>query len=213
LSFLARSGYLNSAILNACGSGNIYAAAVLFRPIVEHNFRHLYIYVKALNENSDAVGERYYGVLRKNEDRQAIYNINKYNKKVYPEVANLNLRNEHNARIRDGAKEFHIDEIFYYLVENNNSHTDLVTQYKKKYLLERVRQYTNLSSSVHGGPFAEATFLTAQKENPDATLNKFASDSFGLHNSLVETTYLFAWMMNESNKDHYEAIKSMTSYS
>lgn len=206
LSFVVRSGYLNSAILNACGTRNVYASAVLFRSMIEHNFRHLYIFVRALNDNNDEVGGRYYGVLRGNEDRQAVYNMNKYNEKVYPDKTKWNLANDHNKSIRDQANEFRIDEIFYYLVEKNNGHSEVVSRYKKEYLLERLRQYTNFSSSVHGGPFGEATLLNAQKENPDAVLDKFATDSFELHKNLIETTYLFAYLMDDKNKEVYEQI-------
>lgn len=59
LSSIPKSGYLNSAILELSGSKNIYAAGILSRSMIEHNFRHLYIYVKALNDN-DNIGKRYY---------------------------------------------------------------------------------------------------------------------------------------------------------
>lgn len=211
LSLIVRSGYLNSEILFASGTRNVYACAVLFRPMIEHNFRHLYIFVRALNDDSDEVGKRYYGVLRGDEDRQAMYNINKYSQKVYPEKTKWNLTNKHNKSIRDRANEFRIDEIFYYLIENNNDRTsNLVSTFKKEYLLERLKQYTNLSSSVHGGPFGEVTLLEAQKKNLEATLIKFATESFELHKSLVETTYLFADMM-DNNQKWYEEIKKITS--
>lgn len=213
LSLLVRSGYLNNEILFASSTCNLYSCAVLFRPIIEHNFRHLYLFVRALNDDSDEVGKRYYGTLRGDEDRQAIYNINKYTQKVYPDKTKWNLVNEHNKsirEIRERAREFRIDEIFYYLVENNNNRvSNLLSTFKKEYLLERLRQYTNLSSSVHGGPFGEATLLEAQKNNIEVTLIKFATDSFKLHKSLVETTYLFADMMDNNNQKWYEKIKKI----
>jgi len=210
LSLLARSGYLNNEILFASSTGNLYSCAVLFRPMIEHNFRHLYMFVRALNDDSDEVGKRYYGVLRGDEGRQALYNINKYTQKVYPNKTKWNLVNDHNKSIRTKANEFRIDEIFYYLIENNNDRvSNLLSTFKKEYLLERLRQYTNLSSSVHGGPFGEATFLEAQKTDSKAALTKFASESFELHKSLVETTYLFADMMQGSNLKWYEEIKKI----
>ena len=60
LSFIPKSGYLNSAILELSGSKNVYATAILSRSMIEHNFRHLYIYVRSLNDDSDDVGKRYY---------------------------------------------------------------------------------------------------------------------------------------------------------
>lgn len=210
LSLFARNEYLNSAILHACGTENTYASAILLRSMIEHNFRHLYIFVKALNDDSDEVGKKYYGVLQGNEDRQALYNINKYTQKIYPGKTKWNLSNEHNKSIRENANEFRIDEIFYYLVENNNDRIpEIALTFKKEYLLERLIQYTNLSSSVHGGPFGEATLATAQKENPKATLLKFAIESFKLHKNLIKTTYLFAYIMDEDNKKLYTGIENI----
>ena len=39
LSFIPKSGYLNSAVLELAASRNIYSAAVLYRSIIEHSFR------------------------------------------------------------------------------------------------------------------------------------------------------------------------------
>ena len=39
--------------------------------MIEHNFRHLYIYVRALNDNSDDVGKRYYKTLKGSEDLES----------------------------------------------------------------------------------------------------------------------------------------------
>jgi hypothetical protein len=211
LSLFARSGYLNSAILHVSGTENIYASAILLRSMIEHNFRHLYIFVKSLNDDSDEVGKRYYRVLRVNEDRQALYNINKYTQKIYPNKTKWNLANEHNKSIRENANEFRIDEIFCYLVENNNDRIpEIALTFKKEYLLKRLIQYTNISSSVHGGPFGESTLMTSQKENPKAALLKFATEGFELHKNLVNTTYLFTCMMDKNNKEWYEGIKNIS---
>ena len=43
LSFIPKSGYLNSAVLELAVSKNIYSAAVLYRSVIEHSFRQLYI--------------------------------------------------------------------------------------------------------------------------------------------------------------------------
>src|SRR3989338_7958648 len=84
LSLVTRSGYLNNEILFASSTGNLYSCAVLFRPMIEHNFRHLYMFIRALNDSSDEVGKRYYGILRGDEDRQAMYNIKKYTQRGHP---------------------------------------------------------------------------------------------------------------------------------
>ncbi|OGE76555.1 MAG: hypothetical protein A3K05_02995 [Candidatus Doudnabacteria bacterium RIFCSPHIGHO2_01_48_18] len=212
LSFVPKSGYLNSAILEASASRNVYAVAILSRSMIEHNFRHLYIYVRALNDDSDDVGKRYYKTLKGNEDLESFTKINNYNKAVYPEKTNWNTKGEHNNAIREVGKEFRIEQIFYYLIANNNNEKNkVVERFKKEYLLQRLINYTNLSSGVHGGPFGELALLNLQKDKKkfDDTLYKFASDSFELHYSTVEATYLFAYLMDNKMQVHYEKIKGV----
>jgi len=212
LSFIPKSGYLNSAILESSASRNLYSVAILSRSMIEHNFRHLYIYVRALNDNSDEIGKKYYKTLKGNEDLESFTKINNYNKVVYPEKTEWNTKGEHNKAIREIGKEFRIEQIFYYLIANNNNKkSEVVDRFKKEYLLERLINYTNLSSGVHGGPFGELALFNLQKDKEkfDTTLYKFASDNFELHYSIVESTYLFAYLMDNEMKKHYEKIKAL----
>jgi len=212
LSFIPKSGYLNSAILESSGNRNLYATGILSRSMIEHNFRHLYIYVRALNDDSDDVGKRYYKTLKGSEDLESFTKINNYNKAIYPEKTNWNTKGEHNKIIREVGKEFRIEQIFFYLIANNNSEkNEIIKRFKKKYLLQRLVDYTNLSSGVHGGPFGELTLFNLQKykDKFSKALEKFAGDSFNLHYSLVEVTYLFAYLMNDKMQTHYEKIKDL----
>lgn len=212
LLFIPKSGYLMSSILQACGSNNPYAASILFRSLIEHSFKHLYIFVKALNENSDSVGEIYYKTLKAKEDLDSVQKIINYNKAVYPEKTQRNTQGDHNKNISDEAKQFEIQKIFYYLIANNNSQTgDLVKRYKKEYLLGRLIEYTNMSSSVHGGPFGELALLELKKDKGKFvnTLDKFISDSFLLHKSIIETTYLFAYLMDKTMEKYYNEVKDL----
>jgi len=212
LSFIPKSGYLNSAILELSGNKNIYATTILSRSMIEHNFRHLYIYVRALNDDGDDVGKRYYKTLKGSEDLESFTKINNYNKVVYPEKTSWNTKEEHNKTIREVGKEFHIEQIFFYLIANNNNEKDeIIKRFKKEYLLQRLVDYTNLSSGVHGGPFGELAFFNLQKDKGQFSkaLEKFANDSFNLHYSLVESTYLFAYLMDDQMQTHYENIRNL----
>jgi hypothetical protein len=211
ISFIPKSDYINNAILAMCASRNVYASAILFRSMIEHNFRHLYIYARALNDNNDDVGRRYYKALKANEDLESFTKINNYSKVVYPEKTKWNTKGEHNKSIREVGKEFRIEQIFYYLIANNNrKENEIIERFKKEYLLKRLEEYTNLSSVVHGGPFGELVFNKLHKNNNiDKQLNTFTVDSFGLHTSLVETTYLFAYLMDNKAEKYYRKIKSL----
>lgn len=198
--FIPKSGSLINSILFSCKIGDPYSASILFRSLIEHSFRHLYIFVKALNDKDDTVGKAYYNSLKANEDLDSLEKIINFKKIVYPEETQWNTKGDHNNTIREIAKIFRIEQIFHYLINNNNNESrDIIKRYKKEYLLERLIEYTNMSSSVHGGPFGELVLYELQKDKfkLDAILNKLANESFLLHKSLVETTYLFASLMDE----------------
>ena len=207
--FIPKSGYLINSILFSCKSGDPYSASILFRSLIEHSFRHLYIFVKALNDKNDCVGKTYYNSLKANEDLESVEKIINYKKIVYPEDTQWNTKGDHNNTIRETAKSFRIEKIFHYLISNNNNEkSEVIERYKKEYLLERLIEYTNMSSSVHGGPFGELALYELQKDKSklEETLNKFAVESFLLHKSLVETTYLFASLMDDDVTKYYTDI-------
>lgn len=213
-SFIIKSGYLNSAILELSENKNVYSTAILFRSMIEHNFRHLYIYVRSLNDDSDDAGKRYYKTLKGCEDLESFTKVNNYNKVIYPEKTSWNTKGEYNKAIREVGKEFRIEQIFFYLISNNNNkQTETASLFKKKYLLQRLISYTNLSSGVHGGPFGELALFKIQKNKDkfNKALEKIASDCFDLHCSLVEATYLFAYLMDEKMKSQYDKIKNSVS--
>jgi len=211
ISFIPKSGYLINSLLFSCKSADPYSASILFRSLIEHSFRHLYIFVKALNDKSDDVGNTYYNSLKANEDLESVEKIINYKKITYPEDTQWNTKGDHNNAIRETAKNFRIEKIFHYLINNNNNESsEIIKRYKKEYLLERLIEYTNMSSSVHGGPFGELALHELQKDKSklEATLNKFSNESFLLHKSIVETTYLFASLMDEGATKYYNDIVS-----
>jgi len=211
VSFIPKSSYLINSLLFSCKSGDPYSASILFRSLIEHSFRHLYLFVRALNDKNDDGGKAYYNSLKANEDLESVEKIINYKKIVYPKDTQWNTKGNHNNAIREIAKNFRIEKIFHYLISNNNNKSsEIIERYKKKYLLERLIEYTNMSSSVHGGPFGELALYELQKDKSklEVTLNKFSNESFLLHKSLVETTYLFASLMDEETKKYYDDIIS-----
>lgn len=208
ISFTAKSNSLNNSILNSCINGDIYSVWVAFRPMIEHNFRHLYIYTKALSEDSNSIGSKYYGVLKSSEDLDSLNKINNYNNATNLTKTKWNTGGQHNASIKNDAKEFNIEQIFYYLISNGNT-DEIIKTYTKEYLLKRLIDYTYLSSAIHGGPFSDIALEDVYKDQDKLNnlIYKYAEDSFTLHKSLVTATYLFAYTMDESMKEYYEEIK------
>lgn len=208
LSFIPKSGYLNSAVLELAASKNVYSAAVLYRSIIEHSFRHLYIYTKALKDNSDDVGVTYCKTLKASEDLQWFDKVNKHNKKVGENKTVWSTRGDHNEAIRDAKREFLFSNILSYLQSNHTSESEEVKKFVNDHLLERSVEYDNLSSAVHGGPFGESALFNLHQDQKkyDDTLYQFANESLSLHYSIVQSTYLFACLMDGKIQEQYEKI-------
>lgn len=208
LSFIPKSGYLNSAVLELTASRNIYSAAVLYRSIIEHSFRHLYINTKALKDDSDDIGRTYCKTLKASEDLQWFDKVNKHNKKVGENKTVWNTKGDHNEAIRNAKREFLFSNILSYLQSNNTNKSEEVKKFVNQHLLERSVEYDNLSSAVHGGPFGESALFNLHQDQKkyNDTLYKFANESLGLHYSIVQSTYLFTYLMDDKIQEQYEKI-------
>ena len=130
--FIPKSGYLINSILFSCKSSDPYSASILFRSLIEHSFRHLYLFVRALNDKNDDVGKAYYNSLKDNEDLESVEKIINYKKIVYPEDTQWHTKGEHNKAIREIAKNFRIEKIFHYLINNNNDKSSEIIKDIKK---------------------------------------------------------------------------------
>lgn len=211
LFYISRAGYVNNAILDCYTNENGYAIGILFRSMIEHTFRHLYLYTRALNDNSDEVGDEYYGRLKGSEDLEAFTKTSNYTKIVRPEQAVWNTKGDHNAQIAEVGKKFNLSKIFLYLIKNFPSDKELIHRGMNEYLLKRLNHYTQLSSYVHGGPYAEMCHeeLLQDRKKMSQHMEVIARESFGLYKSLVESTVLFAYMFDDNMKEHFDIVSKI----
>jgi hypothetical protein len=211
LSYMTRVGHINSSILDAYASRNGYCIGILWRSMIEHSFRYLYIYTRALNEEDDAVGVEYYGKLKGSEDLASIRKISNYTKVVHPERTKWSSGGDHNKGIDEVGKKFEVSNIFFYLIRNFKEEEEFVSGGMKDYLLERLNQYTELSSYVHGGPYAEMCHnkIIGDTEKMNKNLDFVVRDSFELYRLVVETTYLFLSLADENFSPYYEKVHEL----
>jgi len=211
LSYIPKSGYIHNSILNCCATNGGYATGILFRSLIEHTFRHLYIYTRALREDSDEVGVEYYGKLKGSEDLESFTKINNYTKVVHPNQSSWNTKGDYNKDIMEIGKKFGISNIFFYLIENSKTDEYLIDEGMKDYLLSRLKQYTGLSSYIHGGPYAEMCYeeLMKDSEKMNGHLEGVAMESSKLYKSMIESTYFFASLFDDQITSHYESIHGL----
>ena len=211
LAYIPKAGYIHNSILSCCATHGGYAAGILFRSLVEHTFKHLYIYTRALKEGSDDVGDEYYGKLKGSEDLESFTKMNNYTKVVRPNQTPWSTKGDHNKNIAEVGKKFGISNIFFYLIENSRTDKHFIDEGMKDYLLERLKQYTDLSSYVHGGPYAEMCYEELMKDpgKLNGHVEGMALESFKLYKSIVEVTYLFSSLFDEQMMSHYESVRKL----
>ena len=214
LMFVAKSGYLSSSIVSLCQGGCIYSSSILFRSLIEHYFRHLYLYTRALKDNNDSVGIDYYKNLKGCEDLEATSKISSFNFIINPDETRWNFNDEQNKKLKKIGELFQIKKILVYIVNNfdrNESQLNIFSKDIKNFLKNRLTEYTRLSSSVHGGPFAELIMNNhhLNNEKGEADLMNFANQSYTMQKAIAESTFLFAFLMDDKCEEPYKNIAAL----
>jgi hypothetical protein len=160
--------------------------------LLEHYFRHLYIYSRALKENSDGVGIEYYGKLNGQEDLCFLRSNISLNTKLSSEKPIWNLGGDQNKSLDDVAQNFKINNIFSYLNDGVKESKE-IKAVSKEFFNKYSRHYSTLSSFVHGGPYAEKYMELYSKNNTGKEDDiKYLSDEANLlTNQARQNTSLF----------------------
>ena len=156
--------YLSNSINLCKETGDYYSLYVLFRALLEHYFRHLYIYSRALRESSDEVGIEYYGKLKGHEDLCFLRGNISLNTKMTGEKSIRSLGGDQNKNLDEVAQNFKINNILSYL-SNSIGEDKEIKAISKEFFNKYSSHYSTLSSFVHGGPFAEKYMEMYSKDN------------------------------------------------
>tara|TARA_R110002073_G_scaffold325028_1_gene503462 strand:+ start:57 stop:911 length:855 start_codon:yes stop_codon:yes gene_type:complete len=180
--FAIRIFQMSNGVIDLILAENIYSAKTLLRPLIEHSFKISFLTKKATKENSAEVFKDYYLfcdlaeelqyqksldyksqlLFEKESDEKAFLDLIK-NK---PEIQKYSKR-----KIFEKANEFTFRNIFKFLNENDdieykNVENDFVKQGYEAYAMIGAI-YSDLSSFIHGGPFAEPYVFPSSKEDED----------------------------------------------
>lgn len=184
--------YLSNSINLCKETGDYYSLCVLFRSLLEHYFRHLYIYSRALRENSDEVGIEYYGKLNGHEDLCFLRSNFSLNTKLSGEKSIWSLGGNQNKSLDDVAQNFKINNILSYLNEGIGEDKEIQT-ISKDYFYKYSRYYSTLSSFVHGGPYAEkyVELYSKNKTGKEDDIKYLSNEANSLTNQARQNTSLF----------------------
>jgi hypothetical protein len=192
--------YLSNSINFCKETGDYYSLCVLFRALLEHYFRHLYIYSRALKEDSDNVGIEYYGKLNGHEDLCFLRSNISLNTKLTGEKSILSLDSDQNKDLDDIAKNFKINNILSYLNKSIGENKKIST-ISKDFFNKYSQHYSTLSSFVHGGPYAEKYMELYSKNEigKEDDVKYLFNEANSLTNQAIKNTSLFIEITTEKD--------------
>lgn len=193
--------YLSNSINLCKDTEDYYSLCILFRSLLEHYFRHLYIYSRALKENSDEVGMEYYGKLKGHEDMCSLISNLSLNKKLSGEKPIWSLSGEQNKNLDKVGQKFKINSILAYLNEGIGEDNEIQT-ISKEFFNKYSQYYATLSSFVHGGPFAEKyiEMYSKNKSGKEKDMEYLFDEANMLTNQARKNTSLFIEITSKENK-------------
>lgn len=185
--------YLSNSISLCKETKDYYSLCVLFRALLEHYFRHLYIYTRALREGSDDVGIEYYGKLNGHEDLCFLRSNFSLNSKLNGEKSICSLGGDQNKSLDDVGQNFKINNILAYINEGIKEDKKEVKTISKEFFNKYSEYYSTLSSFVHGGPYAEK-YMELYSKDPagkEMDMEYLSDEANELTNQARRSTSLF----------------------
>lgn len=209
--FIIKMHYIKSSILRCSEANDFYSSCILYRSFLEHYFRCMYVYSRVLRENDDLVGKQYYNGLKGYEDLAFFISMQNFGKKIGNSKTIWKTGSKNNEKIKKIAKQFEIKSILAYLHDGIDN-KDIQSIFSP-YFSDSCKKYYDLSSFVHGGPFAESYFkiYSVDKEKADKDLNYFTQTSKKLFREVVESSLLFLSLLDNSFESDYNSMKKFKS--
>lgn len=214
-SLAAKTNFLKTAIFDLCENDDPYSAGILFRSLIEHSLRHLYMFIRYAIDKSDAVGQEYYKYGNLGEERDYLKSIKSANNLIDVNFSEFNVWEEIKkirtdlAGVDVGTLEklvgqFQYKNIIKYLAVNIKEAS--VLEFSQKLILN----YSELSSFVHGGPSAEREMLKNSKEDLRfKSLVNTAELTFAISKNIKLHTYLFAYQIDRKYGVFYNRINKI----
>lgn len=166
--FLVRVLKLSKGILSLVAEDNLYSAKALLRSLVEHTFKVEFLIDKSLIEANDNIYKEYFLFCDLSEELQyqksLDFKVQKLGEAEIDEEAYQDLikrkpelKKYSKNQINEKENQFTFRNIFRFLNEGKDKNDSLGEDLKTYYgaYLHTGAIYSDLSSFVHGGPFAE----------------------------------------------------------
>jgi len=191
LGFVVKTNSLKTAMFEMVDTNNPYAFKALFRCFCDHYIKFMYLFIRFLNENDDAVGDDYFNLCGASEMLEYLDSIRvsqsligneitieaeKAIHKLYPQAAGMSKR-----QLSEASAKFKYRAILRFL---NEASPGIISQ-ERPFLATIVPSYALLSSFVHGGPWSDRDMYTYAGEEALDDCDKQAGFVFAMTASVL----------------------------
>ncbi|MDD4110957.1 MAG: hypothetical protein PHS54_05365 [Clostridia bacterium] len=212
LSFQTHLSTIKNAIIDLSEENNIYSIKALYRILLEHLMKGVYIWSRYLKEKNDEVGIEYNNLMKIGENLKYGNSIKQLSIILDAETKNMdvwdtlckydnNLKKMNKKDITNIISKFDYKNIAKYLIDNKTFIHDLVPTI--------ISEYSELSSFVHGGPNAvdeySSTLYNKQFEEYKGMIR------FALNMCQIFSFSVFAIMVKDVNDEQKEKLMPLLS--
>ena len=203
--FITKTNFIKNAIFDICENDDPYSANILFRSLIEHHLKFMFIFIRHTQEQNDEVGNEYYKFCDFSEsiaigkswldNWQILTQENE--DKLYEVIVDIKpeLKKYSKKEIMQKAKQFNYRTIITFIKSS-------IKDIKYGWLNVIIPNYGDLSSYVHGGPLADRYLLYFNDvEEREKKLINICSLTFLTANILKQ---LFYMLLAQIDKGQYE---------
>ncbi|GEM_PF-1614167 len=217
--FLMKSDFLKLGMIDLVGSLNIYSSKVIFRTLIEHYLKFLYIYLRTVEEKSDAISKEYLDLSVLNEE---VETLNAWKSVV--EILGIKNEKNHFENVKQKFPEYKdcdskILKQKILQFKHRNIIKYLNSKLNKKnsfeggaaFALKLIPQYSELSSFIHGGAGALENIFQNMKENDRAKeMSNDLSIALMISASIKMFYFLFLFQFDKNFGDAYIQIRELS---
>jgi Family of unknown function (DUF5677) len=180
--FAVRTHHISIGVINLVLEDNIYSAKILLRSLIEHAFKINFLTAKSLEDNNGKIFEDYYLFCDLAEELQyqksldyksTILKAEDIDEESWKKLIEKKpeIKNYSKTLIFKKANQFTFRNIFKFInehkpVDYSNEKDKLMKKSFESFLMIGAI-YSDLSSFIHGGPFAEPYAFPSKKTEDD----------------------------------------------
>jgi hypothetical protein len=204
--FVIKTNSLKTAMFDMVDSNNPYAFKALFRCLCDHYIKFLYLFMRFLEENTDAVGDEFFNLCGASEmmeyldsirlsqaliGNEIVLEAEKAIHEMYPRAAGMSKR-----QLSEASAKFKYRAILRFL---NDIAPGIISK-ERPFLATIVPSYALLSSFVHGGPWSDRDIYTYAGEEALDDCDRQAGFVFAM------TASVFMFSVMAVSREHSEFL-------